>query len=303
MRRQCRVPYAPYRLWIEPTNRCNLACVMCPNASFEESELGFMDLDLYRAIVDESAGFVYDINLHHRGEPTLHPELPEMVRIAKTRNIQVKLHTNGTALTEKMSSRLIDAGLDLISFSFDGYTAEIYEKIRCKADFEKTLSNIRRFLALKQKRGTTKPKAVMEVMELEGVGDPDIKNRFIKNLEEQGLDRVIVKQPHNWGGNVELTTYQSTDFTPCTFPWHALVILWDGRVECCPHDFFGKIQLGDVSKNSLREIFNDKPIRELRSRMLSGSWDVLTSPCKECDSVRRKNACGLPLASLKYLKE
>lgn len=300
--KQTEVRHFPYRLWIEPTNRCNLACVMCPNQEFSKDELGFMEWPLFTSIIDQAKGRVHDVNLHHRGEPTLHPKLPDMIRYAHENRVRTKLHTNGTTLTKDLSEALLDSGLELISFSFDGYTAEPYEKTRVRASFDRTLENIERFLDLRRTRTQSKPKAVMEVMEFETF-DPADKARFIARLKKKGMDRIIVKQPHNWAGNVELDTFESETFSACTFPWHAMVILWNGIVGSCPHDFFAKIQYGDANKQSLEEIFNSPAIQTLRSDMLTGKLSSLKAPCSTCDSVRRKRVAGIPLASLKYIRE
>ncbi len=304
IRKRSRVGYPPYRIWIEPTNRCNLACVMCPNHAFPDSEHGFMDFDFYRSLIDQIAPVIHDINLHHRGEPTLHPRLADMIRYADERGVKVKLHTNGTTMTQALSKSLIESGLRLISFSFDGYEAGAYEKIRVRANFDITLRNIHQFLELKRNLGKKNPKTVMEIMELADVPvDPLVKRRFIDELKSRGLDRLIVKKPHNWAGNVELDTCESTSFSPCTFPWHALVVLWDGRVGSCPHDFFGKIIYGDACEAPLLSLFNSPKIVALRSQMLQADLNALEFPCRNCDSVRRKRALGIPLASLKYLRD
>lgn len=300
--RQKKVHHFPYRLWIEPTNRCNLACVMCPNDGFKKEDLGNMDWDLYTSLIDQAAGRVHDVNLHHRGEPTLHPKLPEMIRYAHENKVRTKLHTNGTTLTADLAEAILDSGLELLSISFDGYTAETYEKIRVRANFDRTLKQIHYLLDLRKQRGQTKPKIVMEVMEFEAF-DPVVKKQFIADLKRRGLDRMIIKKPHNWAGNVELNTFESQDFSPCTFPWHAMVVLWDGKVGSCPHDFFAKIHYGDANTDSLETIFNSEPIQTLRSQMLGNALSGLTEPCSSCDSVRRKRMAGIPLASLKYIRE
>lgn len=302
--RQSKVGYAPYRLWVEPTSRCNLACTMCPNKDFPDSELGFMDMGLYRKIIDEAQGFVHDINLHHRGEPTLHPELVQMIRLADAAGMKVKLHTNGTTLTEALADQILDSGLRLISFSFDGYTAETYESIRVRANFERTLGNIHRFLEMRRERGVRNLRAVMEVIDFDAVrGDTEAKAAFVHGLKSRGLDRLIIKPPHNWAGNLDLDTAQGRRFSPCTFPWHALVICWDGKTGSCPHDFFAQIVHGDANTQSLRDLFNSESVRELRRRMLSRDIHQIGSPCRECDSIRRKRVLGVPVASLKYLRD
>jgi len=302
--KQRQVDYPPYRLWIEPTNRCNIQCTMCPNKDFKKEELGFMDFDLYKNIIDQSSGWVHDVNLHHRGEPLLHPQLPEMVEYAANKGIKVKLHTNATGLTEKISTRLISSGLRLISFSFDGHTANVYEKIRVGADFEKTLNNIYRFLEIKKKHNKSDLRTVLELIDFDKNNiDKQARNQFCAGLKQRGLNKLIIKTPHNWAGNVDLNTFEKESFSACTFPWHALVVLWDGRVGACPHDFFAKIIYGDAGVNTLQEIFNSPVIRSLRAEMLAGSMTAVSSPCRECDSIRRKRVMGIPLASIKYLRD
>ena len=304
VRKRIVVPYAPYRLWIEPTNRCNLVCVMCPNQRLQKETLGFMDFDLYRSLIDQAAAAVHDVNLHHRGESTLHSRLADMIRYADDRGVKVKLHTNGTTLNDGLSEALIRSGLRLISFSFDGYTTDAYESIRVGAKFESTLEKIRRFIELKRELRFKGPRTAVEIMEFkERPSDPEAKQRLLGRLKTWGVDRIIVKRPHNWAGNMNLDTFETDAFSPCTFPWHALVVLWDGRVGSCPHDFFAEIVYGDARNTPLAELFNGPRIQELRSNMLQKRMEELDSPCRTCDSVRRKKASGIPLASLKYLRD
>jgi radical SAM protein with 4Fe4S-binding SPASM domain len=304
IRKRTVVGYKPYRIWVEPTSKCNLACVMCPNRKFQKSELGFMDFDLYRSVIDQATSFVHDVNLHHRGESTLHPRLADMIRYADQKGMKVKLHTNGTTLNGDLSEFLIRSGLRLLSFSFDGYDAETYEKIRVRSDYGRTLRNIHRFLELKKKLGAARLRTVMELMDFKpDAVDPAAKRQFVSALKSRGLDRFIVKKPHNWAGSVGLKTFETSSFSACTFPWHALVVLWDGRVGSCPHDFFAEIVYGDIRNSSLEEIFNSSKIQSLRAHMLENRLDALESPCRTCDSVRRKRIAGIPVDSLKYLRD
>ena len=132
----------PIRLWIEATSTCSLACVMCPNKNLTRDQLGFMDFDVFKKIVDEAKNFVFDVHLLHRGESLAHPDFFRMIRYAHDAGIVTRFHTNGTLLTEEKSRLLLDSGIDQFAFSFDGFTAEAYEKIRVGAKFEKTVGNI-----------------------------------------------------------------------------------------------------------------------------------------------------------------
>ena len=81
-----------------------------------------------------------------------------------TPGIVTRFHTNGTLLDEDKSRRLIDSGLDQFAFSFDGFDAETYEKIRVNAKFEKTVGNIVRFLEIKKEMGAKKPATFIELI-------------------------------------------------------------------------------------------------------------------------------------------
>lgn len=303
--------YLPLRLWIEPTDVCNLRCVMCPQSEPRAFAKGYMDFGLYTKIVDEAREFVHDVNLHHRGESTIHPRLADMVRYAKDAGIYTRLHTNGTLLDEEKAVRLIESGLDLISFSFDGYDRESYEKIRVKAKFERTLGHILRFLEVKRRLGKRTPYAIFETIDF-SVGPPTAEDRereraFRARFADLPLDRFIVKRPHNWAG-----TYAPGDpraqgkprrYSPCTFPWYSMVIFWDGTVAPCPQDWYGELYMGDAKRQGLREIWNGPEMVELRKKMQAQDVQCL-SPCNQCDMLWRPTFLGVPTTNMKdFLKE
>jgi radical SAM protein with 4Fe4S-binding SPASM domain len=280
---------------------------MCPNKSLPESQRGMMDLALFRRVVDEASGFVHDMNIHHRGESLLHPQLGEMIAYAAQRGLMVKLHTNATLLDEDRSRQLIRSGLGVISFSFDGLDAETYQRFRRGACFEDTVANIRTFLRIKKESGSSRPQAVLEMMDLSGVDRRyalDGRRRFLQLFEGLPLDRLVIKPPHNFAGSIPLRP-NPDDVprrpTPCTLLWHSLVVLWDGHVVPCPQDFFAKLVLGTVEEQTLADIFNSPRLVALRQDMLSGQLaeDI---PCARCDLIRRRTILGVPIQSIKYLQ-
>jgi len=88
-----KLPYMPHTAWIEPTNVCNLKCIMCPNSVIPQNNPGFMSMDLYKKIIDEGKNHFTSIVLCLAGEPFLHKQLPEMVAYAKKfvmRSVKIK---------------------------------------------------------------------------------------------------------------------------------------------------------------------------------------------------------------------
>jgi radical SAM protein with 4Fe4S-binding SPASM domain len=293
--RKTRLDYMPIRLWIEPTSVCNLRCVMCPNKELTKDQKGFMDFELFKKIVDEARGFVSDVHLLHRGESLLHPDFFKMVRYAHDAGIVTRFHTNGTLLDEDKSRRLIEAGLDQFAFSVDGLDKETYESIRVNAVFEKTMANIIRFLKIKKELGAKKPVTFIELIHFPDAAqkyDKAARRAFIERFKGLPLDRLHVKELHNWAGDVG-TAPASTAYSPCTFLWHALIIFWDGAVLPCTQDFFGYYRLGNVRDSSLREIWNNDKMIRLREKILAGDVSDLET-CSKCDRLWRKQILGIP---------
>ena len=216
VRRSSVSNYEPYRLWIEPTSKCNLKCIMCPNKSLEPHQIGMMEFELFKKIIDEAKHYVHDVNLHHRGESLLHKKLTEMIRYASKNGVISKLHTNATLLTEKKATNIIESGLDLISFSFDGFDQQTYERYRVGANFEKTINNILRFLKIKSNLKKKKPFTVLEVIDF-SKNDKNYEFGDLYSLKKKfndlKLNRFVVKKPHNFGGNFKLQDVKKNDFS------------------------------------------------------------------------------------------
>ncbi len=64
----------PYFIKVEPTNRCNLRCPLCPQVTgycqvkgAEKAVLGSMPFDLYAQLIDELAPFLFCVLLYGQG--------------------------------------------------------------------------------------------------------------------------------------------------------------------------------------------------------------------------------------------
>ena len=286
----------PIRLWIESSSACNLRCVMCPNKDMAPGEKGLMGIDLFRKIIDEAREFANDVNLHHRGEPLLNPDLPNMIRYAKAAGLKVRFHSNGSLLTEAKALELLDAGPDLISFSVDGFTKESYEKIRAGATFEKTCGNIFRLAERRRQQNRKTPYIVVERIRLrDPATEPDraaieaTRRRFF----DAGVDEVIEKEEYVWAQTTAPEPAGAIRCAACTFPWYAIVICYDGTVTPCPQDFNAAMNMGNARMSSLKEIWNGEKYRNLRRGFVNNIASLAL--CHKCDRLRRKTIFGVPI--------
>jgi MoaA/NifB/PqqE/SkfB family radical SAM enzyme len=141
-----RPPTHLAKVYIEPTNRCNLQCVTCIRNSWGEP-LGEMAPATFARIIEGLRDFPSppDFLFGGLGEPLSHPDIVEMVRQAKALGSSVELITNGMLLEKSLSMQLIDAGLDTLWVSLDGATPECYGDLRLGALLPEVLANIRAF--------------------------------------------------------------------------------------------------------------------------------------------------------------
>jgi MoaA/NifB/PqqE/SkfB family radical SAM enzyme len=292
---------------IEVTGLCNLRCVMCPHGLLEQkAERGHMKWEVFTRIIDDAQHLIHEADLFGGGEPLLHPRIFDMVRYAHDAGINSRLHTNATILTREKSIMLIKSGLDFLSFSFDGYSKEEYERTRVNASYEKTLNNILTFLCAKQELGSKKPHTVIQVIETTPLDkEPSRRRQDLQaRFASLPVDKFHFIRQHNYGGKVEkLAPAERIRFSPCTFPWYASFVLWDGTIVPCCVDWWGEYGLGNVAETSLVEAWNSERMVALREKLSSEEHYAEIAMCVDCDRPWRQRRFGVPQRSFKVVKE
>jgi uncharacterized radical SAM superfamily Fe-S cluster-containing enzyme len=116
---------------VEITDHCNLECPICiVNNQYSKH----MSIDAFRRIVDglvEAEGTCESIALSG-GEPTSHPELLDLIRIATRPEIQrVVIITNGLRIgKDRAFAEAIKESRAYVALQLDGFTADTHEAIR-----------------------------------------------------------------------------------------------------------------------------------------------------------------------------
>ena len=263
----------PRQFWIEITNECSLKCIMCPVSKGLKRRRMFMSMDVFVKIINQINMVKPRIMLHVAGEPLLNKNLFKMIEYAKKRGCWVGIHTNAVLLTEEMSMRILDSSLDYISFSFDGYTPQTYEKIRIGAKFEQVRSQIETFLRLRYSRVKVKhPFTRIEILLMEET-KADIHD-FIKYWQARKIDSVNVKLAGTWAGLVDShrsKTAEHFGYRPCRDVFCKCAILVDGTVVPCCNDIEGRMPLGNILKKSFNEIWNGISYNRLRIQHLKNT--------------------------------
>lgn len=144
----------PWKFFIEVALSCNLQCITCVHG--KKTIKGVMpDLvfDRIKPCLDY-ARVVHEVGY---GEPLLNKTFIQKLKYLKGKSAYVDVTTNGTLLDRETSHKLIDAGLDQITFSLDGATPETFESIRKGAEFSRVLRNIKALTEIKALKKSKNP--------------------------------------------------------------------------------------------------------------------------------------------------
>ncbi len=301
-KRAIALDYAPLRLWIEVTNRCNLQCVICPNS--ERTAFGDMEFSLFKKIIDEVSPIVHEVKLFLGGEPLLHPEIFAMIAYAHNHGVLTEIHTNGTLLDQDRSRGILDSGLDVLSISFDGVDKDTYESIRINADFDQVIRNMNIFLRMKEKKKNDPYTIIQCILQPDQIHSKRSLKKQIKEFKKR-FDGLPVNEfkfikAHNFGGRlVDKETCQPRyeiekfDYHPCGDIYHALSITWNGKVVPCCTDFFEQYVLGDAKTEKISDIWHSKKTESLREKLVHGDIQDIEL-CRNCEKLYQKPVLGLP---------
>lgn len=250
----------PLFIDVEVTSACNLKCPFC--ATTYRGKLikkGFMSFETLKKIIDEGVGNnFYGVKFNIRGEPLLHPQIHEFVNYAKNKGlIDVYFNTNAMLLEEEMALKLIEAGLDRLSISFEGYTKEVYERHREGAVYETVLSNIERIQALKKRLGVEHPKIRVQTVML-----PDIEDTFdeYKRFWSARADEVGFLDYKEMKVKKKGIKYSWA----CPQIWQRMAIWWDGTILPCNHDDDGLIALGNLNEMTIKDAWQSEKLNRIR---------------------------------------
>lgn len=272
----------PFLVFVDPSDLCNFQCKFCPTGNKDlirktERHPGLMDFDLYKKIIDDLCMFenpIKVLRLYKDGEPLLNPRFADMVRYAKERGcaLQVDTTTNGSLLSPEKNLEIISAGLDRIHVSLNGLSDKAYREFTSyKMNFNKLVENIRHFY---EHRGNC-------LVCIKMVGDnlsAEDHNRFLEIFGDIS-DRIFIEHIAPCWPEFEMKDATPNDTVGiygqairevevCPYIFYSLSINSDGKVSLCFLDWSRKMIVGDVKKESFKDIWNGKILLDYRKMHL-----------------------------------
>ncbi len=144
---------------IEVTTRCHLKCQICERTYWSKDQEEWnrqITYEQFTRIVDQFPGLKW-CSPTGEGTALLHPDFMRMLQYLKDRDVFIEFAESFDLVDEGVARQFIEMGVDKISLSMDAATQETYEAIKIGCNFERTLGNVRRFIALKKEIGSPIP--------------------------------------------------------------------------------------------------------------------------------------------------
>ena len=257
------------RIYIEITNVCNLNCSFCQET---KRPAHYLTLQEFSHICDEVSKYTSFIYLHVKGEPLLHPQLDEILRIAKEHRLTVNITTNGTLLNKSLPILLANpvhqinmsfhSAADNAVIDFDEYVIKLFDTIRTIHDNTKTEMSLRLWTS------SDKP-------EMFGINNVKVLDRL----------HINIATPFEWP---DINNSYFNECGTCQGLRTHIAILCDGSVVPCCLDGNGVMTLGNIFKDSLETILNSERARNFSFDFSSKRY-AREALCKHCSFKERFN--------------
>lgn len=233
---------------IETINRCNNDCSFCPvNRNDDIRTPKIMKEELFYKIIDDLCNIKYTgvISLFSNNEPLLDTRLLKFLKYAKNKlpNATHALYTNGILLNNQKYEELTDL-LDLLVI--DNYNDDLI----IRDEIEEIIEN---------KKERYKGCKVL--------------------LQNRKKNQVLL----NRGGLAPNQKAEMKYTSPCMLPYMQMVVRPDGKVSRCCQDAYGNETLGDLSEESVMEIWQGEKYNVFRKRLHKNRAEV--PYCCNCDVV------------------
>ncbi|MBI5511757.1 MAG: radical SAM protein [Deltaproteobacteria bacterium] len=248
---------------LELSNRCNLACVMCPRLP-QNAHSGAMRVELLDRLLDEAFRFPSRIfRLHGSGEPLLAPTFEHAVNRITTAPGEHAVHlvTNGHLLDRSMARFLLSHAVPQVTVSLGAATRETYEKVRSSTHFDEVVKNVIHFIDERDRRGSPTVIGVQLVRVPPADAEAEAFVAFWSRFD------VVVEIWHdvNWGRRA-LDAPVTLDLPACERLWDSTVVCWDGRVALCCIDCYRLHVVGNVQNATLHQVYNGPSLEDIRDR-------------------------------------
>ena len=310
-----RLEALPVKVTLQTNDSCNLDCPHCQIPRAEKKPR--MEADLLELVVQQLFPTLVELHPTNLGEPLTWPHFQRLCEAMARYGVLLDLTTNGTLLTEERVSWIRPVARD-VKVSFDGATAETFERFRRGASFAEVTGNVRRMARLLE-GAPARPVVALQMTLMRSnfrevpalvrlaaeLGAGRVKAYHLFSYSEELDAESLMFEPDAWrrvlGEAIDEAARLHVDLqcaepagrpgeihlgsTSCHLPWHETWIDLDGAVLPC-HSHGGDVA-GNLLEAPFREIWNGPLYRRIRRGYRAARLDWR---CDGCGMNCRKSA-------------
>jgi MoaA/NifB/PqqE/SkfB family radical SAM enzyme len=296
------------KLTIEITTDCNLKCMGCPRTVAIENNNWTnrsISLEKFKKILDHIP-FTNMVTLHGIGEPMLHPEFLDIVKIAKQSGKFgfMKVTTNGITRSPDFMQKAIDAGLDQIWISVDSFDQIVAMQMRMGSNVEKLQRNIKECIERNIPIKISNVISRTNMYDIENLftllyelGNPTVYSQEFQDfgndygmlkMKDREMVTKTIERVRNKFPNISLVPPQFTapEGNICMAPWSRPAISVEGYLTPCCTTFdpthFG---FADISAHSFSDLWKTEIVQDWLEKMYQNSIPM----CNGCGLNPRLN--------------
>jgi radical SAM protein with 4Fe4S-binding SPASM domain len=263
-----------------------------------------MSEETFMRIMNDLKGRQVGLRFIRWGEPVLHRDMVKFFTIAKENGHLVHLNTNGQLLNETSIKNLIELGLDSIKFSFQGVDEKTYQEMRQDSSFNSLMNTIKIFHQMRGDRPlpyihiatTTTYETDLEIETFKDGVRPycdyvTAGKTQLEHIDIHKTTKLNENQKDILAGLKAKESMVEDRLTICPEVFGKLSIDWDGQVTACCSDYNREMIIGDISKNTIIDIFHNDTVEKYRTLLRKRKFENIPhcNRCFDIMSIQGKN--------------
>jgi cyclic pyranopterin phosphate synthase len=239
------------------TELCNRTCSFCPRVDPKvyPNKKVFISNEIVDLIIEnlKSIDYKAKISFSGFGEPLLNKEFENIIKKFRGSlhpKTIIETNTNGDKFTPELINNLFKAGINTVYWNLYDGEHQIEEVFNIIKSSEISLENF-------------KIRPHWEGFDTESAWGLILNNR---------------------SGAVKNEYIDATEFPlkrGCNYPFYKLFIDWNGDILCCSNDWLRKNIMGNITKNTLADIWLSKDFNFFRKNLLQKNRGQ--KPCNTCN--------------------
>jgi hypothetical protein len=239
----------------------------------------YMEGRVWKKIIDESRGRGVIYRPFMINEPFVDLRMPDVIRyIRKDPTAKVEFNSNGNFHPKFDVASAIAAGIDWIRFSIDGFTEETFKKSGRGGDFHRIVRNVLGFIEERNRQGSL---CHVEVRMIDLDFTRNEQQDFV-NFWLQHADEATITKLYNWPWSGQSDCFRA----PCPKIRNEMFFMSDGKAVLCCWDAFARGVIGDVTGQTVEEIWLGNPNQQYRQLLDKGERDKIHL-CSRCDAFEQ----------------